>query len=57
MKFNSFKYSGISRPLDRSEDDQFKGYRVIEKENDITLVKNDGLYLYYDYITSSDSDE
>ena len=56
MKFNSFKYSGISSPLDKSED-QFKGYRVIEKENDITLVKNDGLYLYYDYIASSDSDE
>ena len=31
MIFNSFKYSEISKLLDGSEDDQFRGHEDIEK--------------------------
>ena len=35
--FNCFKYSEMSNSLDRYEDDQFRGYKQIEKE--IRLLK------------------
>ena len=32
MMLNSFKYPGISNPLDGSKDDKFRGYKDIENE-------------------------
>ena len=58
MIFYSFKFSGISSSLDGSEDDEFRGYEHLEKDNEFVKLENDeALDQDDDYITSSESDK
>ena len=41
MIFNSFKYSGISCSLDGSQDDMFRGYEDLEKEDETIEIENE----------------
>ena len=58
MIFNSFKYSGISCSLNKSEEDMFRGYEDLEKGNENIEIENEeGLDQEDEYITSSSSSD